>query len=193
MVGPRPRIPRFSGKKQGTEQKASAAGRAKESGQRMPASGAGHSGGGSSTVTAPTPAHSFNGRLIALIVVATLILFLAAPTAKIFFDQRAQIAALEESIAAKEQEQQQLKLQEERWGDEAYVEQQARERMFYVMPGERAYLVLGAEQTGRQAAESSAEQVEAGKPAWADGLWQSVVDSAFPRTEPDIAPVEPEQ
>lgn len=193
MVGPRPRIPRFSGKKQGTEQKASAAGRAKESGQRMPASGAGHSGGGSSTVTAPTPAHSFNGRLIALIVVATLILFLAAPTAKIFFDQRAQIAVLEESIAAKEQEQQQLKLQEERWGDEVYVEQQARERMFYVMPGERAYLVLGAEQTGRQAAESSAEQVEAGKPAWADGLWQSVVDSAFPRTEPDIAPVEPEQ
>ncbi|WP_369066631.1 FtsB family cell division protein [Kocuria carniphila] len=198
MVGPRPRIPRFSGKKKGTDGKPSAAtgrgeGGSANSGQRTPAPNAGYSGGGSSTVTAPTPAHSFNGRLIALIVVATLILFLAAPTAKIFFDQRAQIAALEESIAAKEQEQQQLKLQEERWGDDAYVEQQARERMFYVMPGERAYLVLGAEQTGRQAAESSAEQVEAGKPAWADGLWQSVVDSAFPRSEPEIAPVEPEQ
>ena len=58
---------------------------------------------------------------------------------------------------------------------------------------EGAYLVLGAEETGRQAAESSAEQVEAGKPAWADGLWQSVVDSAFPQSEPEIAPVEPEQ
>lgn len=201
MVGPRPRIPRFSGKKKGTDGKPSAAqGRGESgsaaSGHRMsaPADGrAGYSGGGSSTVTAPTPAHSFNGRLIALIVVATLILFLAAPTAKIYFDQRAQIGALEESIAAKEQEQQQLKQQEDRWGDDAYVEQQARERMFYVMPGERAYLVLGAEQTGRQAAESSAEQVEAGKPAWADGLWQSVVDSAFPRSEPEIAPVDPEQ
>lgn len=194
MVGPRPRIPRFSGKKQGAERKPAATdGRSSESGQPRPTPGAGHSGGGSSTVTAPTPAHSFNGRLIALIVVATLILFLAAPTAKIFFDQRAQITALEESIAAKEREQQQLKRQEERWGDDAYVEQQARERMFYVMPGERAYLVLGADQTGRQAPESSAEQVEAGKPAWADGLWQSVVDSAFPRSEPEIAPVEPEQ
>lgn len=196
MVGPRPRIPRFSGKKKGTDGKPSASEGRATSSPRTGTQGVGrpgHSGGGSSTVTAPTPAHSFNGRLIALIVVATLILFLAAPTAKIFFDQRAQIAALEESIAAKEQEQQQLKLQEERWGDDAYVEQQARERMFYVMPGERAYLVLGAEQTGRQAAESSAEQVEAGKPAWADGLWQSVVDSAFPRSEPEIAPVEPEQ
>lgn len=198
MVGPRPRIPRFSGKRQGADGKPTLAeGRGKSrsvnAGERTPASHAGYAGGGSSTVTAPTPAHSFNGRLIALIMVATLILFLAAPTAKIFFDQRAQITALEESIAAKEQEQQQLKLQEERWGDDAYVEQQARERMFYVMPGERAYLVLGAEETGRQAAESSAEQVEAGKPAWADGLWQSVVDSAFPQSEPEIAPVEPEQ
>lgn len=198
MVGPRPRIPRFPGKRQGADGKSPAAedrgeSRSGNAGQRAPVSHAGYSGGGSSTVTAPTPAHSFNGRLIALIVVATLILFLAAPTAKIFFDQRAQITALEESIAVKEQEQQQLKLHEERWGDDAYVEQQARERMFYVMPGERAYLVLGAEETGRQAAESSAEQVEAGKPAWVDGLWQSVVDSAFPRSEPEIAPVETEQ
>ena len=198
MVGPRPRIPRFSGKRQGADGKLTSVedrgkSRSVDAGERTPASHVGYSGGGSSTVTAPTPAHSFNGRLIALIVVATLILFLAAPTAKIFIDQRAQITALEESIATKEQEQQQLKLQEERWGDDAYVEQQARERMFYVMPGERAYLVLGAEETGRQAAESSAEQVEAGKPAWADGLWQSVVDSAFPRSEPEIAPVEPEQ
>ena len=198
MVGPRPRIPRFSGKRQGADGKPPVAedrggSRSVNAGQRAPVSHVGHSGGGSSTVTAPTPAHSFNGRLIALIVVATLILFLAAPTAKIFFDQRAQITALEESIAAEEQEQQRLKLHEERWGDDAYVEQQARERMFYVMPGERAYLVLGAEETDRQAAESSAEQAEAGKPAWVDGLWQSVVDSAFPRSEPEIAPVEPEQ
>ena len=198
MVGPRPRIPRFTGKQREAERESSGAERrSAPSGQRPSGSGSSrgtkYSGGGSSTVVAPTPAHSFNGRLIALIVVATLILFLAAPTAKIFVDQRAQIAGLEESIAAKEAEQQQLKQQEERWSDEAYVEQQARERMFYVMPGERAYLVLGAERTGRQAAESSAEQVEAGKPAWADGLWQSVVDSAFPRTEPEIAPVDPQQ
>lgn len=194
MVGPRPRIPRFTGNRRdaeressGTEQRSAPPGRCPSNRSKK------LSGGGSSTVAAPTPAHSFNGRLIALIVVATLILFLAAPTAKIFVDQRAQIAGLEESIAAKEAEQQQLKQQEERWSDEGYVEQQARERMFYVMPGERAYLVLGAERTGRQAAESSAEQVEAGKPAWADGLWQSVVDSAFPRSEPEIAPVDPQQ
>ena len=33
-----------------------------------------------------------------------------------------------------------------------------------------------------------AEQVEAGKPAWADGLWQSVVDSAYPPEQITLEP-----
>ena len=144
--------------------------------------------GGSSMLAAPTPAHSFNGRLVALIVVATLIVFLAAPTAKIFLDQRTQISALQQSIAHDKERQQQLKREEQLWGDDSYVEQQARERMTYVMPGENAYLVLGAQPGVRQSVESSAEQVEAGKPAWADGLWQSVVDSAYPPEQITLRP-----
>lgn len=144
--------------------------------------------GGSSMLAAPTPAHSFNGRLVALIVVATLIVFLAAPTAKIFLDQRTQISALQQSIAHDQERQQQLKREEQLWGDDSYVEQQARERMTYVMPGENAYLVLGAQPGVRQSVESSAEQVEAGKPAWADGLWQSVVDSAYPPEQITLRP-----
>ncbi|CAL8896864.1 FtsB family cell division protein [Kocuria varians] len=145
-------------------------------------------GGGSHTVAAPTPAHSFNGRLVALIVVATLIVFLAAPTAKIFFDQRAQISQLRSSIASEQDQQQQLKREEQLWGDDSYVEQQARERMTYVMPGESAYVVLGAQPGVHHGVESSAEQVEAGKPAWGDGLWQSVVDSAYPQQDVTLEP-----
>ena len=175
MVGPRPRIARSSGRRDAdggaaasprepgghprtsrNEPGAAPASAPGVSGHRSGArrtgraAGAGadgspHGGSGSSTVTAPVPAHSFNGRLLALIVVTTIIVFLAAPTAKIYVDQRAQITQLEESIAQAQQEQQALKKQEQRWDDDAYVEQQARERMFYVMPGESAYLVLGAD------------------------------------------------
>ncbi|RLZ02854.1 hypothetical protein CWC38_08945, partial [Kocuria tytonicola] len=144
--------------------------------------------GGSSTLAAPTPAHSFNGRLVALVVVVTIIVFLAAPTAKIFIDQRSQISELQASIAHEQELQQQLKREEELWGDDSYVEQQARERMSYVKPGENPYVVLGAQKDRHQAVESSAEQVEAGKPAWADGLWQSVVDSAYPQEDITLEP-----
>ena len=183
MVGPRPRIPRGAPGPAETPWNTPAA-PARETARP----GAGRSSGGSSTLTAPTPAHSFNGRLVALVVVATLIVFLAAPTAKIFMDQRAQLSGLRSSIAHEEQRQQQLKREEQLWSDDSYVEQQARERMSYVMPGESAYVVLGASAELHQPMESSAEQVEAGKPAWADGLWQSVVDSAYPQEDITLEP-----
>ena len=49
-------------------------------------------------------------------------------------------------------------------------------------------MVLGGQQELHQAPESSAEQVEAGKPAWADGLWQSVLDSAYPQEDITLEP-----
>ncbi|MBO4144330.1 septum formation initiator family protein [Kocuria rhizophila] len=183
MVGPRPRIPRR------TPRPAQQAPRTERPDPRRDAAPRPErSAGGSSTLAAPTPAHSFNGRLVALVVVATLIVFLAAPTAKIFLDQRTQISELQASIAHEEQRQQELKREERLWGDDAYVEQQARERMSYVKPGESAYVVLGGQQDLHQAPESSAEQVEAGKPAWADGLWQSVLDSAYPQEDITLEP-----
>ncbi|MDN5632085.1 septum formation initiator family protein [Glutamicibacter protophormiae] len=169
MVGPGPRIPRPGS-------------------PRDDGDDAGAAPGGSHTLAAPTPAHSFNGRLVTLIVVATLIVFLAAPTAKIFIDQHTQITELRSSIAEEQDRQQQLKREEQLWGDDSYVEQQARERMSYVMPGESAYVVVGAQPDVHQGVESSAEQVEAGKPAWGDGLWQSVVDSAYPQQDVTLEP-----
>ncbi|MDO4919344.1 septum formation initiator family protein [Kocuria sp.] len=183
MAGPRPRIPRRPARpaRQSPEETTT---RAANPG---PGTAPG-SRGGSSTLAAPTPAHSFNGRLVALVVVATLIVFLAAPTAKIFVDQRTQISELRASIDREQQQQEQLKREEQLWGDDSYVEQQARERMSYVKPGENPYVVLGAHTEHQQAVQSSADQVEAGKPAWADGLWQSVVDSAYPQDDITLEP-----
>jgi hypothetical protein len=53
-----------------------------------------------------------------------------------------------------------------------------------VMPGERSYLVVGAEEMDGAVVDSSAAQVEAEKPAWVDALWQSVVASAYEDARP---------
>lgn len=136
-------------------------------------------GPGSSAVGSPTPARTFSGRFLILTLVTVLIVFLAAPTTKIWLEQRAEIAALEQAIAEMEAEQASLEDQVEQWSDETYVKQQARDRLLYVMPGERSYLVVGAEEMEGAVVDSSAAQVEAEKPAWVDALWQSVVVSAY--------------
>ncbi|MEX5306205.1 septum formation initiator family protein [Kocuria sp. CPCC 205258] len=147
--------------------------------------GPGHGpGGGSSAVGSPVPARTFSGRFLILTLVAVLIVFLAAPTTKIFLEQRAEIAQLERAIAAMEAQQASLEDQVDQWSDETYVKQQARDRLLYVMPGERSYLVVGAEEMDGAVVDSSAAQVEAEKPAWVDALWQSVVASAYEDARP---------
>lgn len=139
-------------------------------------------GGGSSAVQAPTPARHFSGRFLVLTLVALLIVFLAAPTTKIYLEQRAEIAGIERAIADMQDEQASLEDRVDQWSDETYVRQQARDRLLYVMPGERSYLVVGADEMDGAVMDSSAAQLEAEKPAWVDALWQSVVASAYEDT-----------
>lgn len=169
MPAPRPRTTRLMGGRDAAQ---------------GPRGGDGATGGGSSAVGSPVPARSFSGRFLVLTLVAVLIVFLAAPTTKIFLEQRAEIAQLERAIAEMEAQQASLEDQVEQWSDETYVKQRARDRLLYVMPGERSYLVVGAEEMDGAVVDSSAAQVEAEKPAWVDALWQSVVASAYEDAPP---------
>ncbi len=172
MPAPRPRTTRLLGGRdaaQGPRERGTG-----------PGGGSGRStGGGSSAVGTPVPARTFSGRFLILTLVAVLIVFLAAPTTKIFLEQRTEIAQLERAIADMEARKASLEDQGDQWSDETYVKQRARDRLLYVMPGERSYLVVGAEEMDGAVVDSSAAQVEAEKPAWVDALWRSVVVSAY--------------
>ncbi|MEK0155451.1 septum formation initiator family protein [Arthrobacter oryzae] len=128
----------------------------------------------------PVPAKAFSGRMLALAVVMIAITIMLAPTVKIFIDKRAEIAALEADIAARQAEQDGLKLQVSRWQDPNYVKQQARDRINMVMPGETGYWVFGSDlpagTASGQAGTGSAED-PANLP-WVDSLWESIRRSA---------------
>ncbi|ROZ61960.1 septum formation initiator family protein [Kocuria soli] len=128
-------------------------------------------------------------RMLLAVVTVLLVVFLAAPTTKIYLDQRAEVRALEQSIAEKQAARDDLSTEVKLWEDPAYVRQQARERLLMVEPGQRSYLVVGADGLGTEAPKSSAVQEEADRPAWADALWGSVLDSGWPeeRTAPSQA------
>ena len=75
-----------------------------------------------------------------------LALFLAPPI-KNYFVQRAQIGALQSQVnsdhAALNAARKELTL----WQDPNYIKSQARERLHFVMPGERQYIVTGTDGT----------------------------------------------
>jgi cell division protein FtsB len=81
---------------------------------------------------------AFSVIMLSLVVLGAWVL---VPTLGTYIDQRQKIAALEASVQVSEDEIAALQQERERWQDPAYITTQARERLYYVKPGEVVYLV----------------------------------------------------
>ncbi|WP_244632481.1 MULTISPECIES: septum formation initiator family protein [unclassified Microbacterium] len=81
---------------------------------------------------------AFSVIMLSLVVLGAWVL---VPTLGTFIDQRQKIAALEASVQVSEAEIAALVSERERWNDPAYITTQARERLYYVKPGEVVYLI----------------------------------------------------
>jgi cell division protein FtsB len=76
-----------------------------------------------------------------LLVVAALVVL--APSLKTLVEQRQQIAELQTELDQAKGAVKELKGDVDRWKDPAYIESQARNRLYYVFPGDVSYLVIG--------------------------------------------------
>ncbi|WP_055993157.1 FtsB family cell division protein [Janibacter sp. Soil728] len=79
------------------------------------------------------------------VVLGSLGLLLAVmllPTGKSWYDQRQRLAELNQQVSAQEANVDTLKRERDLWATDEYVEAQARKRLKFVMPGERAYTVI---------------------------------------------------
>jgi cell division protein FtsB len=83
-------------------------------------------------------------RLLILFIVLFAIAVTLAPPTQHYFAQRAQISALEASVASNRAKLLEARAELERWNDPDYVRSQARTRLHFVLPGERQYIILGA-------------------------------------------------
>lgn len=132
---------------------------------------------GSKAAAEPVAAKSFSGRLVALIVVLLAVTVMLTPSVNTFLQQRSEIAALRADIAAKQQQQQDLKDNLSKWSDPAYIKQQARDRVSMMMPGETGYWVYGGDAAPATPEQPGTSVNPEGLP-WVDGLWQSITRSA---------------
>jgi len=114
--------------------------------------------------------------LIAIIFIFTLTL---APPIKNYFTQRAQISALKSQVVSDRTALEQARAELSTWQDPNYVKSQARERLHFVMPGERQYIVTGSEVTQSQPQTTQvAKQLPEGAP-WYTKLIASVTESGL--------------
>ena len=84
----------------------------------------------------------FSGFTVLMLALLVLAIIVLAPNLRIFIEQRAQIAELEASVDEHEQAVDELTDDVARWEDPAYIEAEARERLYFIYPGEVSFLVI---------------------------------------------------
>ncbi len=107
------------------------------------------------------------------LVVCLLAISLAYPLRE-YLSQRGDITDYRASVSAQEERVAELQRQHERWGSEAYVQAQARERLHYVMPGETSYVVIESDDAPASDGVVEAAPSEVHRTPWFTDLWHSV-------------------
>ena len=79
--------------------------------------------------------------LLAMIVLGVLTL---APRVQEWFVLRQQVAQAQADVAKARNDVKNMQSEVKRWEDPVYIRSQARDRLYYVMPGEVSYLVMDA-------------------------------------------------
>ncbi len=106
-----------------------------------------------------------SGRTFSLVAVFFIFALVLAPPIQHYFTQRAQINALQAQVDSDRAALEAARLELIRWQDPEYVKAQARERLHFVMPGERQYIVTGTPNgNGEVTTNKVADQLEDGSP-----------------------------
>jgi cell division protein FtsB len=92
-----------------------------------------------------------NGRTFAIAGIFFALALFLAPPIKNYFVQRAQISALKSQLASDRAALDAARRELTQWQDPNYVKSQARERLHFVMPGERQYIVTGGDDSASNA------------------------------------------
>ena len=88
-----------------------------------------------------------SGRALTLSFILFFLALTLAPPIKHYFTQRAQISALNAQLVSDNKALDNARKELLLWQDPEYVKSQARERLHFVLPGERQYIVTGGDQT----------------------------------------------
>lgn len=116
-----------------------------------------------------------SGRAMTLVLVLFLLSWMLAPPSQRYFAQRAQINAVKAQVAANDQALKDAAKQLQLWKDPEYVKTQARERLHFVLPGERQYIVTDSTEPAPEPTTTVAKNLPSGLP-WYNRLIASITE-----------------
>ena len=114
----------------------------------------------------------FTVLVASLTILGILIL---APTLKIVVEQRQQVADLQADLKRNQNALNSLNKQKARWDDPAYIRTQARDRLYYVMPGEINFLVVNDVNIEPSRVEAPSASLTTTDTNWVAGALNSVL------------------
>ena len=91
-----------------------------------------------------------SNRALAFVIIFFILALAIAPPVKHYFTQRAQISALKSQLSADNTALAKARDQLSLWQDPEYIKSQARDRLHFVLPGERQYIVIDDSTTNTQ-------------------------------------------
>jgi cell division protein FtsB len=138
-----------------------------------------------------------NSVSVSIILVIVAGTFLISSDVQAFLNQRRQIAEMEVSIQQAEKDVEDMQAERDRWQDPVYIRSQARDRLYYVLPGEVSYLVMdtesldlsdtsktvGALLSAKRNADEISLEVAAANENWVDALIESGLRAALDQPE----------
>ncbi len=143
---------------------------------------------------APAPPRArarLTSRAAVLVLIVAVLAVSYASSLRAYLQQRAHLEDAQSRIAASEASIDALETEREQLDDPAYIEQQARERLGYVRPGDRPFVVLRDGEpldVERSLSDpSGADPTE--PPAWWDDAWSSLQLAGEPPRRADPPPL----
>lgn len=134
----------------------------------------------------------FSGFTVLALGMLVMFVVVLAPSLRIFVEQQQERAALAVAVTQQQREVDELEQDVARWEDPSYVEAQARERLYYVKPGEFSYLVIddGATVTTQRGIPIS-DKLLTTEVDWVSTLLSSVLTAGLTDAAPEeiVAPV----
>ncbi len=115
--------------------------------------------------------------VLRVVVLASILVLLAVtlvPTLRSYLRQQGEIEALRGQVSEQRQGVTDLQKEQARWNDDAYVMQQARERLKFVKVGEKSFTVIDGKPTTKTLPGVAKAPAASSDHPWYGQLWESV-------------------
>ena len=120
------------------------------------------------------PRRAITGRALVLgTLVVLLVVLLASPLHR-YFASRSDVAHASQQLKSDQKELAEQTLQLQRWSDPGFIQQQARVRLQYAMPGDTVYIVTGAGQQSDITKTNAKKDSSKAAATWNQRLWETV-------------------